>query len=78
MAEETGSSETLIGWKSGKTTYACSSMGPNGGSMVIGYGPCMGHGERSLLDQTGLLIKPNHLHKSLTRCQYASRTGRQF
>jgi hypothetical protein len=32
---QTGSSETLIGWKSGRT--ACLSIGPNGGS-VDGYG----------------------------------------
>jgi hypothetical protein len=35
---QTGSSETLIGWKSGKTT-----MGPNGGSLQPGYGLSMVH-----------------------------------
>jgi hypothetical protein len=36
----------------------------------------LGHGERSLLDQTGLLTQPNHLHKRRVRYKYASRTGR--
>jgi hypothetical protein len=36
--KQTGSSEALIGWKSGKTTYVCSSMGPNGGSVTMDGG----------------------------------------
>jgi hypothetical protein len=31
---QTGSSETLIGWKSGKETL-CPSIGPNGGSVAM-------------------------------------------
>ncbi len=32
---QTGSSETLIGWKSGQTIYVPVYMGPNGGSVAM-------------------------------------------
>jgi hypothetical protein len=33
---QTGSSGTLIGWKSGQATYVPLYMGPNGGSVAMG------------------------------------------
>jgi hypothetical protein len=34
IKKQSVSSEALIGWKSGKTTYVPCSLGPNGGSVV--------------------------------------------
>jgi hypothetical protein len=35
---QTGSFETLSGWKSGRTTYVPRESGPNGGSVAIDLG----------------------------------------
>ncbi len=58
---QTGSSETLIGWKSGKTT-----MGPNGGSMAMdSVGASQIDSTKSIRPANPFLLSPRFYNKSL-------------